>query len=157
MTIPARRTLMMLAAAAGALALPARAAPAPIVCGGIGTEERAALAAQAQGADLALELFIAKRGDYVAGAGVSVIPLEPSARGATLHATAAGPICYMKLAPGRYRIEGELNGVTRSARAVVPADARRPVRIALAFPQEAARDGLGPQPTPEEREEEKTP
>ncbi|HXS54145.1 MAG TPA: hypothetical protein VN782_16530 [Usitatibacter sp.] len=144
-------------AAAAALSLHARAEPRPIVCGGIGSEERAALAGQARDADLALELFIAGRGDYVAGANVSVIPLDGAARGETLRETAQGPLCYMKLAPGRYRIEGELNGVTRSARAIVPAHAGHPVRVALAFPEEAVRDGLGPQPTTQEREEAKTP
>src|SRR5690348_8858504 len=148
---------VLIVAAAAAFPAVAQATPRPIVCGGIGSEERTALAEQARGADLALELFIARRGDYVAGANVSVIPLDRAARGEALRETADGPLCYMKLAPGRYRIEGEFNGVTRSARAVVPAHPRRPVRVALAFPEEAAGGGLGPQPTPQEREEAKTP
>jgi len=156
MRLPAPLTAIILAAAA-ASPLRAHGEPAAMVCGGIGADERAALAEEARGADLALELFIARRGDYVAGAQLSVTPLDGPARGAALRATADGPLCYMKLAPGRYRIEGELNGVTRSARALVPAHARQPVHVALAFPAQAARGGLGPQPTPQEREEAKTP
>ncbi len=149
-------TAVVLAAAA-AFPLCAQGESGPLVCGGIGADGRASLAREAAGANLALELFIAKRGDYVAGANVTVTPLDRSAGTRTLHERADGPICYMRLAPGRYRIDGELNGVTRSARAMVPANPRHPVRVALAFPEDAVRGGLGPQPTPEEREEARTP
>ena len=156
MRLPATLAAVVFAAAA-ASPVRAQAEPGAMVCGGIGADERVALAEESRGADLALELFIASRGDYVAGAQVSVASLDGATRGEALRGTADGPLCYMKLAPGRYRIEGELNGVTRSARAVVPAHARQPVHVALAFPAQAARGGLGPQPTPQEREEAKTP
>lgn len=149
-------TVVILAAAA-AFPMRAQGEPGAMLCGGIGAGERAALEREARGADLRIEMFIARRGDYVAGANVSVTPLDGAARGRSLRETADGPLCYMKLPPGRYEIQGEFNGITRSARAVVPGHARHPVRVALAFPEETARGGLGPEPTPQEREEAKTP
>ncbi|HSN22068.1 MAG TPA: carboxypeptidase-like regulatory domain-containing protein, partial [Usitatibacter sp.] len=129
-------------AAAAAFSVRALGEPGALVCGGIGADERARLAEETRGANLALELFIAKRGDYVAGADVTVQPLDGTGHG--IEASADGPICYIELPPGRYRIEAEFNGVTRSARAIVREHARRPVRVALAFPEEAARGDLGP-------------
>ena len=149
-------TAVILAAAA-AFSMRAQGEAGGLLCGGIGADERAALEREASGADLALELFIARRGDYVAGARISVTPLDGNAQGATLRETADGPLCFMKLPPGRYRVEGEFNGVTRSARVLVRPHASHPARVALAFPEEAVRGDLGPQPTPQEREEAKTP
>ena len=48
---------------------------------------------------------------------------------------AQGPLCYLRLDPGRYRIEATFQGVTRGAQATVPRDAKRPVRVAIAFPK----------------------
>jgi len=156
MKVPLAFTAVILAAGT-AFSVRALGEPGALVCGGIGADERAALAENARGANLALELFVAKRGDYVAGTHLEITPLDGAGRGRPIDAIADGPLCYMKLAPGRYRVEGELNGITRSARAIVPEHARHPVRVALAFPEDAVRGGLGPEPTPQEREEARTP
>lgn len=156
MKMPLAFTAVILAAGA-AFSVRALGEPGVLVCGGIGSDERAALADQARGANLAIELFIAGRGDYVAGADVAVTPLDGPGRGARIDTSADGPLCYMKVPPGRYRIEGEFNGITRSARAFVPGHPRHPVHVALAFPEGAARGGLGPRPTLQEREEANTP
>lgn len=156
MKVPFAFTAVILAAGA-VFSVRALGEPGTLVCGGIGSDERAALADQARGANLALELFVAKRGDYVAGTRIEITALDGAGRGRTIDATADGPICYTKLAPGRYRVEGELNGVIRSARAVVPGHSRHPVHVALAFPEDAVRGGVGPEPTPHEREEARTP
>jgi len=142
-----------------AAALPALAAPAAgtFACGGIGADQRRALAEQAEGANLALEFFVANRGDFVAGADVSLVPLGPDARSGALHIAADGPICYGRVAPGRYLIEASLNGATRTAQATVPAGASRPVRVAIAFPEAAAPGDLDIRPTPEEKQEARTP
>ena len=84
-------------------------------------------------------------------------PLEGRGHGAPLQATADGPLCFTKLAPGRYRIEAELDGVTRTAGVTIPRQARHPVHVALAFPATAARGDLELRPTPQEREEARTP
>ena len=149
-------TLALLAAAA-AFSVRALGEPGTLVCGGIGADERARLSADTRGANVALELFVARHGDYLGGAALAIVPLEGRAHGAALRATADGPLCYMRLAPGRYRIEAELDGVTRSARVTVPERAPDPVRVALAFPATAARGDLDIRPTPQEREEARTP
>lgn len=143
--------------AAAAFSVRALGEPGALVCGGIGADERAALSEEARGANVALELFVARHGDYLGGAALSIVPLEGRAHGAAMHAEADGPLCYMRLAPGRYRIDAELDGVTRSARVTVPAQARHPVRVALAFPAGVARGDLDIRPTPQEREEARTP
>jgi hypothetical protein len=141
--------------------LPALAVPAPGVgtfaCGGIGADQRATLAERAADANLALEFFVANRGDFVGGADVSLTPLGPNADGGTVHVTADGPICYGRVPPGRYRVEASINGATRGAQADVPASASHPVRIAIAFPESVAPGDLDIRPTPEEKQEARTP
>jgi hypothetical protein len=149
-------TVAILAATA-AFSVRALGEPGPLVCAGIGADERAALYDEARGANLALELFVAKYGDYLAGAEVSIVPLDGRGHGEALRATADGPLCFTKLAPGRYRIEAELDGVTRTAGVTIPRQARHPVHVALAFPATAARGDLELRPTPQEREEARTP
>jgi hypothetical protein len=150
-------SVAILAAAAAFPVLAAATKPGTLVCGGIGADERAELSRHAHGANVALELFVARHGDYVAGADLAIVPLEGRAHGEAVRATADGPLCYMRLAPGRYRIEAELDGVMRSARVTVPEHAHRPVRVALAFPATAARGDLDIRPTPQEREEARRP
>jgi hypothetical protein len=133
------------------------AVPGAVVCGGIGSGERAALEEQARGTNLALEFFIARRGDYLADVDFALTPLDARGEGRPMDAVADGPLCYVKVPPGRYRIDAEFNGVRRSARATVPEHPLRPVRVALAFPEEAARGDLETRPTPEEREEARQP
>jgi len=155
--LPLAALLVGAAAAFSVSAVTRPGAPGAVVCGGIGSGERAALAEEARGTNLALEFFIAHRGDYVADVDFAITPLDGPAAGRPVDGTADGPLCFVRLAPGRYRIDAELNGVRRSARATVPEHALRPVRVALAFPEEAARGDLETRPTPEEREEARKP
>lgn len=146
--------------AATAFSVGAVVNPAPagaMVCGGVGADERRSLEEQARGTNLSMEFFVANRRAYVAGVDVAVTPLDGAQAGRKIDMTADGPLCFVKLAPGRYRIDGELNGVTRSARTTVPEHPNHPVRVALAFPASAVRGDLDTQPTPEEREEAKRP
>ena len=147
--------VLMLAAAGTYSVSGVSGAPGAFVCGGVGSDERRELAQEARGANLALEFFVAGRGDYVTDVDVELTPVDGGT--AALEVTADGPICYVKLPPGRYRVQASFNGVTRSARATLPARASRPVRIALAFPEAAAHGDLETRPTPEEREEARTP
>lgn len=142
-----------------AAALPAQAAPATgtFMCGGIGADQRRALAESSDGANLALEFFVAGRGDFVSGADVSLVPLGATAGSGALHVAADGPICYGRVPPGRYRVEASLNGATRTAQATVPAGTSAPVRVAIAFPEAAAPGDLHLRPTPEEKQEARTP
>lgn len=155
--LPLAALLVGAAATFSVSAVTGAAVPGAVVCGGIGSGERAALAEETRGTNLALEFFIAQRGDYVTDVDFAITPLDGPAAGRPVDTVTGGPLCYVKLAPGRYRIDAEFNGVRRSARATVPEHALRPVRVALAFPEEAARGDLETRPTPEEREEARKP
>src|SRR5688500_7075084 len=128
-------SLLFVAIAAAAISRPAEGGA--MVCGGVGSDERANLAAQTQGANLALEVF-ATRGEYIADVDVIVAPLD--AARPTLRNTADGPICYVHLPAGSYRVEATYNGVTRSTRATLPESPASPVRVALGFPDASSRD-----------------
>ena len=113
---------------AAASASEAQAAAA--VCGGVGNDERRELAAAAEGASLSLQFNLAGRGNFVADVDVTITP----ARGEAFSAKTDGPICYVQLPPGIYKIEATYNGTRKSASATVPAKAGKPVRIAMSFP-----------------------
>lgn len=102
-------------------------------CGGVGSDERRALAALGREASLEVAMVTAGRGAYVAGAELS---LHGSSPGATLRGVADGPICFFKLPPGQYRIEATLDGTRREARAVVKAGAR-PAKVTISFPDKS--------------------
>ena len=104
-----------------------------MVCGGVGSDDRRELASRMTGANLSLEMFIEKGGEYVANVDVKLQPL--GSREPALSVRTDGPICYLRVAPGRYRIEATFEGVTRSATATVAPSATKPVHVALAFPK----------------------
>ena len=145
------RRLVMVASLAFA-AVDAHAAA--MMCGGVGADARRSLEAT-QGANLALEFFIADHGAYVANVGVVVTPLRQTEP--VIEGTATGPLCVLTLAPGRYRVEATYNGMKRSATAAVPASSARPAHVALGFPQTAADGDLGPKASPEEKMQAKQP
>lgn len=108
------------------------AANTDLKCGGVGSDEREKLEAYARDANLSLEMFISPGGEYVADVDVM---LQPLGAGPQIAVRTEGPICYMHVPPGRYRIEATFSGVTRSAQANVPANPGRPARVAIAFPK----------------------
>ena len=115
-------------------------------CGGVGSDARRELAANAAGSNLSLEIFVAQGGEYLADVDVALIP----AKGEALRLRTEGPLCYLRVPPGRYRVEATFEGVTRSATANVPAASSRPVHIALAFPKSVG-DRQTDAASPEER------
>ncbi len=148
-----RSKAVLLGLALAASAAAGAASPAPqalaggsFVCGGVGSDERRALAANAPDSNLSLELFAGKYGAYVADVDVR---LHPAGSGATaLSLVADGPICHLQLPPGRYEIEATFNGATRTAQARVPSRGR--THVAIAFP-DAVGDRQSDIPTPEEK------
>ncbi len=132
-------------------------ATGPVVCGGIGADQRAAFEAQGQGANLALEFFVANRGDYLADVDLAVVPLDARSGAAPIRITTDGPLCFVSVPPGRYRIDATYNGATRSVRTTVRARGGAPIRVAMAFPEDVVPDDGGIRPTPEEKQEAKTP
>jgi hypothetical protein len=135
----------LLAATAGAAEWDAK-----VACGGVGSDERDALASRIQGANLSLEMFIAQGGEYVADVDVTLWPLD--AKRSPLKLRTEGPICYLRVPSGRYRVEATFAGVTRSAPATIPVTAPRPVRVALGFPKSVG-DRQTDAASPEEKQQ----
>ena len=120
-------------------------------CGGVGADERRALARLGGEAGLELVMVTAKRGGYVAGAEVSL--RGTTTKGAQLSGVADGPICLFKLPPGTYTIEALLDGTRREARAVVKAGGK-PARVVMTFPE---KDGDGIRASAEEKRQARAP
>lgn len=116
-----------------------------VVCGGVGSDERHAMEAQATDANVSLEFFVGKRGAYVADVELTFTPVKGPPSFST-HAD--GPLCYARLDPGTYRVEATYRGATRSATAHV-ADSGKPVHLAMGFPDSVAQ----PDPAPVSAEE----
>jgi hypothetical protein len=117
-------------------------------CGGVGSDARRELASSAAGSNLSLELFVAQGGEYLADVEVALIPV--GAKGEALRLRTEGPLCYLRVPPGRYRIEATFEGVTRGATANVPAASAGPVHVALAFPKSVG-DRQNDAASPEEK------
>lgn len=135
-------------AAAGALqAQAAASADEKLVCGGVGNDARRELASTMRGANVSLEFSLAGRGNYVADVDVTLTPTGNP--GAAFSVRTEGPICYLQLPPGRYRVEAAYNGTTKSAMVNVGATGK-PVHLAMTFPPTAA--DIDPAPvSPEEK------
>lgn len=132
-------------------------ATGPIVCGGVGADQREAFEAQGSGANLSLEFFVANRGDYVADVDLAVEPLDAGSGAAPIRTVTDGPLCFLSVPPGRYRIDATFNGATRSTRTTVRARGGSPTHVAMAFPESVVPDDGGIRPTPEEKQEAKRP
>jgi len=146
MTKPLALAFVLAVACASAHAAPL-GANAAYACGGVGSDSRRELAAQASGANLSLEIFVAPGGEYLAD--VDVV-LTPAGQGEALRLHTDGPLCYLRVPPGRYRIEATFEGITRGANAVVPASSAKPVHVALPFPKSVG-DKQNDAASPEEK------
>lgn len=136
------------AVALTALALSCAAAlaanAAALTCGGVGSDARADLEARSKDANLALEFFAGKRGQFVADVEITVTPMGG---GDAFSTTADGPLCFARVAPGRYRIEASYRGATRLANATVGNSGQ--AHVAVGFPESVAE----PDPAPISAEE----
>ena len=112
-----------------------------VLCGGRSAEERAHLGTEVVGATLSLEFAVAELGAYVADVDVLFTPIAaPVDR--PFGIVASGPVCYLQLPPGEYRIDAWFNGHSRSTRAKIPSPPLEPVRVAVEFPEEPGKDAL---------------
>jgi hypothetical protein len=143
-----RRIALAALSIAAAGALPAYSdAGGKLVCGGVGSDARRELASEMQGSNVSLEFSLAGRGNYVADVDVTLRPAGQA--GAAFSVKTEGPICYLRLPPGRYRVEAAYNGTTRTAVTDVAAGGK-PARLAMTFPPTAA--DIDPAPvSPEEK------
>jgi hypothetical protein len=100
------------------------------ICGGVGEEARAELAALRPQANLELLFITGKRGGYIADVGLALYAGEEKAP--LLRTVSPGPICLLAVPAGRYRIEAEFRGVTRVLRAGTGGKAP----VVFSFPEE---------------------
>ena len=114
------------------LALAKAADGGSLICGGVGTDERRAMAHEAEGANLLLENLTAG-GAYVADVDVVLTPERAGAPGFAFKAE--GPLCYLQVPAGTYRVEATHDGKRRATRAEVPEAPSKPKHITLAFPE----------------------
>lgn len=128
------------------LAIAAESAHPNWACGGVTAEERRALPAQVEGANLELLFVAGARGAFTAGTEWRVLDRanEPIAYG-----TADGPQCYLRVPAGAVRVEARLNGESRSAKTNVRAGDKR-ARLVFTFPPEP---GEKIEASPEEKEQ----
>jgi hypothetical protein len=133
---------MPLAAAVLAATVAAHAAAPPLqqqgelrwACGGVGADERRALAAARGEANLEVVFVSAKRGGYLAGARLEI----GRAAGAAplLTVVAEGPVCHLAAPPGAYRLAARIGELERTRVVRVPAPGNAPARVVFAFPDE---------------------
>ena len=132
-----KRSRPAVLALAACLAMPAIAAAkaadgGSLICGGVGTDERRAMSHEAEGANLLLENFT-EGGAYVADVDVVLTPERPGAPGFAFKAE--GPLCYLQVPAGTYRVEAVHEGRRRVAHAKVAEAPSKPQHITLAFPE----------------------
>lgn len=103
-------------------------------CGGVGADEREALAALRSEANLELLFVTAKRGGYLADVAVAV--QGPDAASPRLEFTVDGPQCVMRVPEGRYRIEASYAGHKRVQQTNAGRTTGKPARVVFSFPGE---------------------
>jgi hypothetical protein len=112
-----------------------------VLCGGRGPEERERLRGEVVGATVSLEFTVAELGPHVADVDVLFTPIAaPVDR--PFGIVASGPVCYLQLPPGEYRIDTWFNGHARSTRTRIPAQSPEPIRVAVEFPEEPGKDAF---------------
>ena len=99
------------------------------ISGGIGAEERSAMRQSSELFNLRLTFAEEDSGAFLAGIDVKVY-----GAGSTLllDITSSGPLLYVRLPPGRYRLEAVHAGTTVSKRVTLPAQGTR--SLALQWP-----------------------
>jgi hypothetical protein len=134
---PAMVAAVLLASAGAAMgdaSAPGEAGSLRWRCGGIGADERRALAAASAGASLQVLIVSEKRGSYLTGARLEVYGAGKTA--ALLSVESAGPLCYVEAPAGEYRVTARLEGVARETRVRVGGPGHAHARAVLAFPEE---------------------
>lgn len=110
-TVSLRHLVQLAGAALLIHAASATAAPemGQFLNGGIGIDGRQAMHAQRQHYNLRLRFAQARTGEYVSGVSVTIAPAGK--KGARLHFEDAGPLLYVRLQPGSYRISALYKGM----------------------------------------------
>ena len=100
-------------------------------CGGIGVEERDALAKMERGSNLKVVFAAGARGEYVANVGVTLT----EGKGAAVKFVAQGPICLINAPAGRYRVEASFGDAKRDVSTTLAKDPPAPAMVVIRFPE----------------------
>jgi hypothetical protein len=103
-------------------------------CGGVGADERRAMAGLEAQSNLKLLFVSAKRGGYLADADLAIY--AGNGKTALFTTRADGPVCLLHLAPGRYRIEASMGQAKRITRTSLAAGAKNAQQLVFSFPEE---------------------
>jgi hypothetical protein len=127
-------SLMLFSATAAAQPIPMnKQGDVRWLCGGIGLDERAALAKMEADSNLKLVFAGGKRGEYLAK--VDVILSDRDGKRPALKFTANGPICLVQAPSGRYQLEASFRDEKRSVSATVAKEAKQPGMVVFRFPE----------------------
>ncbi|MDE2147446.1 MAG: hypothetical protein KGJ24_12215 [Burkholderiales bacterium] len=127
LALTAGPALPALAQVAAPSAAPSAAGPAaPYLNGGIGLDEQQAMKQAARDWPLRMTFSEHRNDVFVAGVDLRVTDGQGRSR---LHLDAAGPITYVRLPPGRYRVSARHHGQTETREVTIGA----PAGVDLAF------------------------
>jgi hypothetical protein len=141
--------LAMLLLAGGLQAQPLairEAGAARFISGGIGEEERAALAPMRAQFNLHLTFAVARSGNYLADVGVA---LRDAAGREVFSANAEGPWLLAQVVPGRYSLGAEYGGKIQTHPLIVRSAGR--TEMFLYWDDPAALEGRGMEPERERK------
>ena len=102
-------------------------------CGGAGAEERAQLKLLQSEATASLLFVTAVRGGYLADVDFVVRDRNGAA---VLRGRADGPMCYLRMPAGSYRVEATYQGAKRMASVQAARVPGKPTRAVLTFPRD---------------------
>ena len=134
------QTVAAICAAAGAAAAANIAAlevnskgGAEWACGGAGAEERAQLKLLQAEATASLLFVTAVRGGYLADVDFVVHDRNGAA---VLQGRADGPMCFLRMPAGSYRVEASYQGAKRTASVQAARVPGKPTRAVMTFPRD---------------------
>ena len=102
------------------------------VCGGIGLDEREALAKMETDSNLKLVFAGGKQGEYLAN--VEVVMSDREGKRPALKFTADAPVCLVQAPAGRYHVEAVFRDAKRAIDTRVAKDAKQPGMLVFRFP-----------------------
>jgi hypothetical protein len=131
---PQKEAIMLFSAAAAAQPFPMhKEGDVRWLCGGVGLDERDALAKMETDSNLKLVFAGAKRGEYLAN--VDVVLSDREGKQPAVKFTARAPICLVQAPAGRYQVEALFRDEKRTLAATVAKDAKQPGMLVFRFPE----------------------
>lgn len=112
------------------------------VSGGVGEDERAAMATLRERFNVRVTAFVPKGGNYLAGV---VLAVREATGRTVLEATMDGPFLYVALSPGAYALAASFEGKVLNRRFTVPAAGAVDLFLPFDDPSAAWEKGMEPE------------